>query len=114
MISLKRVYEAPSKEDGIRILVERLWPRGLTKEGAKTDLWLKDIAPSTQLRKWFGHDPKKWPEFKEKYWADLDNNKEGLAMLKEQIKKGHVTFVYSAKDTEHNSAVALKEYVLGH
>jgi uncharacterized protein YeaO (DUF488 family) len=108
-IKIKRVYEKPDKEDGIRILVDRLWPRGLTKEKAGIDLWLKDIAPSTELRKWFGHDPDKWDEFRKRYGYELEKNKEQVVLLKEQMKKGMVTIVYGAHDEEHNQAVVLKE-----
>ncbi len=106
---IKRVYDAPDKEDGMRILVDRLWPRGLTKEKAKVDLWLKDIAPSTTLRKWFGHEPEKWAEFKKRYLRELKENKEAVSLLKEEVKKGAVTLVYAAKDKEHNEALFLKE-----
>jgi len=110
-IKIKRVYESPDKEDGIRILVDRLWPRGLTKEKAAVDLWLKEIAPSTELRKWFNHDPAKWKEFQKKYRQELKNNKEQVSILDEQIKKGVVTLVYGAKDEHHNEALVLKECI---
>jgi len=108
-IKIKRVYEKPDKEDGFRILVDRLWPHGLTKEKASVDLWLKDIAPSTELRKWFGHDPEKWKEFRKRYNEELKKNEEQVSLLKDQIKKGTVTLVYGAKDEEHNEALVLKE-----
>jgi uncharacterized protein YeaO (DUF488 family) len=108
-IKIKRVYEQPDKEDGTRILVDRLWPRGLTKAKASVDLWLKDIAPSTELRKWFGHDPDKWAEFKTRYRAELRENDEQVALLKREIDKGAVTLVYGAKDEEHNEALLLQE-----
>jgi len=108
-IKIKRVYEKPDKEDGTRILVDRLWPRGLTKEKASIDLWLKDIAPSTALRKWFGHDPDKWKEFQSRYLAELKENEAQLSLLKEQIKKGTITLIYAAKDEVHNEALFLKE-----
>jgi len=110
-IFVKRVYEEPNKADGKRILIDRLWPRGLTKERAKIDIWLKDIAPSTELRKWFGHDPVKWDEFKKRYKAEINNNTALVAQLEEQLKKAKVTLVYAAKDEEHNDAVVLKEYL---
>lgn len=110
-MKIKRVYEKPSKQDGKRILVDRLWPRGLTKEKASVDLWLKEIAPSTVLRKWFGHEPDKWKEFQKRYQGELKNNKEQVSLLKEQVKKGPVTLVYGAKDEEHNEAVVLKEWL---
>ncbi|MCF7982532.1 MAG: DUF488 domain-containing protein [Pseudomonadales bacterium] len=108
-IKIKRAYEKPDKEDGIRILVDRLWPRGLTKEKANIDIWLKDIAPSTELRKWFGHDPKKWNEFKKRYQSELKEHEESVSILKAQLKKGTVTLVYAAKDEEHNEALYLKD-----
>jgi uncharacterized protein YeaO (DUF488 family) len=108
-LKIKRVYEKPSKEDGMRILVDRLWARGLTKEKAAIDLWLKDIAPSTELRKWFAHDPKKWSEFRKKYLKELEGNKEQISILKNYLKKGAVTLVYGAKDQEHNEAQVLEE-----
>ena len=111
-INIKRVYESPDKKDGTRILVDRLWPRGLTKEKAKVDLWLKDIAPSAKLRKWFGHDPEKRKEFKKRYRAELNENAASVSQLKEQIKKGTVTLVYGAKDEEHNDAFFLKDYLI--
>ncbi|HUW07968.1 MAG TPA: DUF488 domain-containing protein [Williamwhitmania sp.] len=109
-VKIKRVYEIPVKEDGTRILVDRLWPRGLTKEKAGIDLWLKDIAPSTELRKWFGHDHDKWEEFKKRYRNELKENGEQLSLLNEQVKKATVTLVYAAKDVEHNEALVLKEW----
>ena len=108
MIKIKRVYDSPAKDDDFRILVDRLWPRGMTKEKAKVDLWLKEIAPSNDLRNWFAHDPKRWQEFKSKYRAELKNKQELLAKIKQMEKeKGMVTLLYSAKDEEHNNAVAL-------
>lgn len=108
-IKIKKVYEKPEKEDGCRILVDRLWPRGLTKEKASVDLWLKEIAPSTELRKWFGHDPDKWDEFRKRYFEELKKNKEQVSLLKEQMENGMVTLVYGAKDETHNEALVLKE-----
>ena len=110
-IKIKRVYEEPSKADGVRILVDRLWPRGLTKEKADIDLWLKEIAPSTELRKWFSHDPEKWTEFKKKYLLELKENNEQVSILRNYLKKGAVTLVYGAKDQEHNEAQVLEELV---
>ncbi|HZW65179.1 MAG TPA: DUF488 domain-containing protein, partial [Hanamia sp.] len=103
-IQLKRIYEAGSKDDGYRILVDRLWPRGFTKEKAALDLWLKEIAPSNELRKWFGHDPDKWKDFQKKYQQELKQNKEAVDILKDYIQKGNVTLLYAAKDEEHNEA----------
>jgi uncharacterized protein YeaO (DUF488 family) len=108
-IKIKRVYEQPSKEDGTRILVDRLWPRGLTKEKASVDLWLKEVAPSSDLRKWFGHDPQKWNEFKERYLSELASKGDSLRLLKQEREKGVVTLVYGARDEEHNEAVVLQE-----
>ena len=110
-VKIKRAYEKPQKEDGKRILVDRLWPRGLTKEKAKIDLWLKGIAPTTELRKWFGHDPGKWIEFKKRYRKELKNNKQQLSVLYEEMGKTAVTLIYSAKDEEHNEALVLKEWL---
>lgn len=111
MIKLKRAYEKSSKQDGLRILVERLWPRGVRKDQAHIDLWLKDLAPSTELRKWFGHDPGKWDEFQKRYRSELEDKGDLLALLKHRTGEGAVTFVYAARDEEHNSAVALKEFL---
>jgi uncharacterized protein YeaO (DUF488 family) len=111
MIKLKRAYEAAARSDGLRILVERLWPRGLSKQRAAIGLWLKDLAPSTALRKWYGHEPAKWPEFRRRYWAELKDRSDLLALLKQRTQEGAVTFVYAASDEGRNSAVALKEYL---
>ena len=111
MIKLKRAYEPASKDDGLRILVERLWPRGVSKQKAKIDLWLKDLAPSTELRKWYGHDPAKWPQFKKRYWAELKDQSDVLTLLKYVTRERAVTFVYAASDVERNSALALKEFL---
>ncbi len=113
MLKLKRVYEELSKEDGFRVLIERLWPRGFTKERAAVDLWLRDVAPSTELRKWFGHDPAKWEEFRRRYWAELKQHKDATDLLKQKSKEGTVTIVYSARDEEHNAAVVLKAFLEG-
>ena len=108
-IKLKRVYEEPTRTDGTRILVDRLWPRGLTKEKAQIDLWLKEVAPSTELRKWFAHDPAKWPEFKTRYRAELKHNTEQIELLKQAAAKGPATLLYGAKDEAHNEAVVLQK-----
>jgi uncharacterized protein YeaO (DUF488 family) len=107
-IRIKRAYEEPDREDGTRILVDRLWPRGLTKEKARIDLWLKDVAPSTELRKWFAHDPAKWAEFRSRYLQELKGNKEQLSLLRQEVAKGTATLVYGAKDQQHNEAVILQ------
>ena len=108
---MKRAYEKPSKDDGERILVERLWPRGLTKIKAKIDLWLKDVAPSTELRRWFGHDPKKWDEFRTRYQKELKNKDELIKLLKRKAKNGTITLIYAARDEEHNGALVLKRFL---
>lgn len=110
-IKVKRVYEPPSREDGTRILVDRLWPRGLSKEKAKIAFWGRDISPSTQLRRWYGHDPEKWPEFKKRYASELRAKPKGVEELLRHAGKGTVTFVYSSKEERLNNAVALKEYL---
>jgi uncharacterized protein YeaO (DUF488 family) len=110
----KRVYEAPGPEDGARFLVERLWPRGLKKEALQAEGWPKDVAPSGALRRWFGHDPAKWVEFERRYFAELDGRPEALEPLLEAARRGRVTLLYSARDREHNNAVALREYLESH
>jgi uncharacterized protein YeaO (DUF488 family) len=110
-INVKRVYDQVDTKDGFRILVDRLWPRGLSKEGAKIDLWLKSVAPSNDLRKWYNHDHEKWPEFKKRYFAELDSNEESVKELVIHVRRGRVTFLYSSKETEYNNAVALKDYI---
>ncbi len=107
-VRIKRVYEKPDENDGTRILVDRLWPRGLTKEKARVDLWLKDVAPSTELRKWFAHDPAKWTEFESRYREELKENKEQLSRLEQEAAKGTVTLVYGARDQQHNEAIVLQ------
>lgn len=110
-VKIKRVYEPPDSADGVRVLVDRLWPRGLTKEKASIDLWLKDLAPSVELRKWFDHDPAKWEEFRQRYLGEIRENKEQTRLLSQALEKGPVTLVYGAKDMEHNDAVVLQEFV---
>jgi uncharacterized protein YeaO (DUF488 family) len=111
MIRLKRAYERPARTDGLRILVERLWPRGVSKEEAAIDLWLKDVAPSTELRKWYGHDPGKWAEFQKRYRRELSQKGDIVALLKLRTTEGPVTFVYASSDEEHNSALVLRDYL---
>jgi uncharacterized protein YeaO (DUF488 family) len=113
MIQLKRVYEEPSRKDGLRILVDRLWPRGLTKERAAVDLWLKEVAPSTELRKWFDHDTAKWKQFQTRYRKELGKKKDALDLLKQKSKVHTVTLVYGARDEEHNEAMVLKKILEG-
>ena len=114
MIHLKRVYDAPSEGDGTRVLVERLWPRGLTRERAAVDLWLKDVAPSPELRKWFGHDPARWEQFEERYRRELREKQDAVRLLKQKAKEGPVTLVYAARDEEHNGALVLQRFLRGH
>ncbi|HEU0174749.1 MAG TPA: DUF488 family protein [Blastocatellia bacterium] len=111
MIKLKRAYEKPAKDDGERILVERLWPRGLTKAQAKIDLWLKDVAPSVELRKWFGHDPDKWIEFRQRYLKELRQKADPIKLLKRKAKEGTITLIYAARDEARNSALALQQFL---
>ena len=113
MIKLKRVYENPSEDDGLRILVERLWPRGFTKERAKISLWLKEVAPTPKLRKLFGHDPARWEEFRRRYRVELEQNQEQVKLLRQKDKEGTVTLVYAARDEKHNGAVVIKEFLEG-
>lgn len=110
-LKLKRVYEKPAKADGTRILVDRLWPRGLTKQRAAVDLWLKEVAPSTELRKWFGHDPERWKEFRRRYRAELKSHSEELGLIKSKAKQDTVTLLYGARDQEHNEAVVLQQFL---
>jgi uncharacterized protein YeaO (DUF488 family) len=110
-ILLKRAYEKPDPDDGKRILVERLWPRGLRKDDAKIDEWLKDIAPSVELRKWYRHDTEKWIEFKKRYWTELDRKKSIVEKLEAESKGHTVTFLFGSKEEKLNSATALKEYI---
>ena len=107
-VEIKRVYEDPGRADGTRILVDRLWPRGLSKERARVDLWLKDIAPSTELRKWFSHDPSKWTEFQARYRKELKSEADLLDVLKDKAAKGPITLLYGAEDEVHNEAVVLQ------
>jgi uncharacterized protein YeaO (DUF488 family) len=112
MIRLKRAYEAGSKDDGLRILVERLWPRGVSKQKARIDLWLKYLAPSAELREWYGHEPARWSQFRKRYRAELKDKRDVLALLKYITKKRRVvTFVYAASEEQRNSAVVLKAAV---
>ena len=108
MIKLKRAYDEPAARDGFRVLVDRLWPRGVTKEKAAVDLWLKEVAPSPELRKWFGHDPARWKGFQQRYRAELKTHPEALGLLRQKASKGTVTLVYGARDEEHNGAQVLK------
>jgi uncharacterized protein YeaO (DUF488 family) len=111
MIKLKRAYEKQDRDDGVRYLIELLWPRGVKKTSFRIDGWLKDAGPSTELRKWFSHDPEKWQEFRRRYFAELDRAPEAWAQIRDAARHGTVTLLYSSHDTEHNNAVALKEYI---
>ena len=111
MLALKRVYDKAAPEDGVRFLVERLWPRGIKKTDLRLDDWLKDVAPSNELRRWFAHDPNKWTEFQKRYFAELDRHPEACEPIRSAARHGRVTLIYSSHDAEHNNAVALKEYL---
>jgi uncharacterized protein YeaO (DUF488 family) len=111
MIQIKRVYDPPAKKDGARFLVERLWPRGMKKEALHMHTWCKNAAPSDDLRRWFSHDPAKWKEFQRRYLAELGENRAAWQPLLDAAKLGNITLLYSAHDTEHNSAVVLKSYL---
>ena len=111
MITLKRAYETLSKTDGTRVLVERLWPRGISKADLQVTHWFKEASPTTKLRKWFGHDPDKWIEFRRRYFAELDTRPEAWQPILAAARRGRVTLVYSSHDTEHNNAVALQDYL---
>ncbi len=112
-VRLKRAYEAAESSDGLRVLVDRLWPRGVTKDAAAVDLWLKDLAPSTELRKWFGHDPARWPEFQHRYGEEVRTHAEAFEQLRDLARKQRVTLVFAAKDEDHNDAVVLRSLLLG-
>ena len=111
MIATKRIYAPPAPEDGSRFLVERLWPRGMKKEELKMDGWLKDVAPGDSLRRWFGHDPEKWDEFRKRYFAELETRPEAVRPLLDAARGGKVTLLFSSRDERHNNAVALKSYL---
>jgi uncharacterized protein YeaO (DUF488 family) len=114
MITLKRAYDPPAKDDGTRFLVERLWPRGIKKTDLPLEAWLPDVGPSTALRKWFSHDPAKWNAFRTRYFRELDARPEAWAPIAAAARRGRVTLVFSSRDTVHNNAVALQEYLAGH
>ena len=111
MIALKRVYEAPASDDGLRVLVDRLWPRGLNREMAHLDRWEKELAPSDELRHWFSHDPEKWPEFRRRYREELEEKLPQLREMVRETHRGKTTLLYAAKDEQHNNAVVLKEFL---
>jgi uncharacterized protein YeaO (DUF488 family) len=110
-ILIKRIYASPSESDGVRILVDRLWPRGLSKDRARIDFWAREVAPSNELRKWYGHEPSRWPEFKARYFAELDSHPEAIEELVGHAVGERVTFLYSSKEQDLNNAVALREYL---
>jgi uncharacterized protein YeaO (DUF488 family) len=110
-IRIRRAYEAPQRDDGHRVLVDRVWPRGVSRDALALDAWEKEIAPSTPLRKWFGHDPGRWKEFQERYFSELDDKQEAIGALLDRARRGRVTLVYGARDPEHNNAVALRIYL---
>ena len=112
IIKLKRVYEQPENDDGFRVLVDRLWPRGISKEKAKLDLWLKDIAPSTELRKWFGHETDKWKEFQKRYIGELEQNLEAVNILRDKARTDTVSLIYAARDEEHNEAIVIRDLLM--
>lgn len=111
MIQIKRTYEKPARSDGRRVLVERLWPRGIKKTAMPLDAWMKEVAPSSELRKWFGHQVERWPEFQRRYRAELADHPDAVAELARAAKRGTLTLLYSARDTEHNGAVVLRDYL---
>jgi uncharacterized protein YeaO (DUF488 family) len=111
MVKIKRVYDKPDRSDGERILVDRLWPRGLSKRTAAVETWMKELAPSDELRKWFGHDPARWREFRRRYLAELRGQRETLAAIARKAKRQSITLLFGARDTEHNNAVVLKELI---
>ena len=114
MIKIKRVYDTVDSEDGTRFLVDRLWPRGIAKKALKAEFWLKDVAPSTELRKWFGHDPAKWNEFRHRYFSELKANPDAWRPILDAERQGTVTLLFGAKDQAHNNAVALVEFLKAH
>lgn len=114
MLKVKRAYDKAGPDDGSRYLIDRLWPRGVTKSSAKLEGWLKDVAPNDALRRWFNHDPERWDEFRRRYFAELDRKPEAWKPILQAARKSPVTLVYGARDTEHNNAVALAEYLRAH
>lgn len=111
-IKLKRAYAAKADTDGARLLVDRIWPRGLSKERAALDAWLKDVAPSTELRHWFNHEPERWEEFRKRYTKELEHRQEELKLVADFLKKGGITLLYAASDDEHNNAVVLRDFLI--
>jgi len=113
LIRIKRVYDEPESEDGTRVLVDRLWPRGLTKEKARVDIWLRDVAPSDALRKWFGHEPEKWGRFKARYFRELEAHSDAVSLLRKKARGSRLTLLFAARDADHSNAAALMEYLSG-
>ena len=113
-IQLKRAYEAPMADDGLRYLVDRIWPRGVSKDDAQLEAWLRDIAPSDELRKWFGHDPERWDEFHHRYTVELKTHHDDLKMLAERARRQRVTPLFGARDEVHNQAVVIRDYLIEH
>ena len=113
-IQIKRAYDKTAKSDGFRVLVDRIWPRGVKKQDVKIDLWLKEISPSTALRKWFGHEPEKWNEFRKRYFQELDSHPQEIQLLREKMRSGPVTLVFGAKEARFNNASAIQEYLRAH
>ncbi len=113
MLRIKRVYDPPSRSDGMRVLIDGLWPRGLTKARVRLDLWLREVAPSDELRRWFGHDPERWPEFRARYRDELAGKRDAVKILRDALREGDVTLLYGTRDDEHNNAVVLREYLAG-
>lgn len=114
MFQLKRAYEPAAPDDGCRVLVERLWPRGLSKQRAAVDVWLKDVAPSVELRKWYGHDPRRWQDFRQRYWRELRSHPAAVENLRSKELEGNVTLIYATRDVEHSGALALRQFLLRH
>ena len=112
-IQLKRAYEKPQKSDGFRVLIDRIWPRGVRKEDLKLDEWLRSLAPSTELRRWFGHDPEKWDQFRKRYFRELDAHPDEIKLLREKMRAGTLTIVFGSREERFNNATALKEYLKG-
>ncbi len=113
-IQIKRAYDKTAKSDGFRVLVDRIWPRGVKKQDVKIDLWLKEISPSTALRQWFGHEPEKWNEFRKRYFQELDSHPQEIQLLREKMRSGPVTLVFGAKEARFNNASAIQEYLQAH
>ena len=110
-LRIKRIYDAPARSDGFRVLVDRLWPRGISKKRAKLDDWIPELAPSAELRRWFGHDPKRWKSFRQRYWAELADKPSLISSIRNRVLKGPVTLLYGARDATHNQAHALKQFI---